>query len=427
MIGMTVKYTILGIFLFNLFTVWTLLGRYYYNEYYLITMDWRRNNNTSSYDRHFVNYNNNYSTIVPMIRSKSKIIMDNTAPNTENNNDATIPHNIDLPLETNMKNNKILVVYSGPTSLVVENDDGNTAFEGGGGNSNRLKDELYMKNFEYFLHHGGVNCQHHDTLLLVTEEVFSYYYPIVKDYQKKYCNNNTSSSSSSSTTAAEPNQDHFVRLVVRENVCLDMESVRLVLYGLVNGVDVNSYDYLIYINCGMSGPAPSRRVRVDSHRDEWSWTDAFTERFRDDDDDDDDRVRMVGISHNCFHGQPHIQSMAYALDRKGIQLIRKSRAVYDCRTGDASKGAIIHRYEIGMSRYLMTRGYAVRSILRNTTLTNFTGPCDGLDIWMTHRLQEAYGGRLPSIHETIFYKSSRVMTQEIAQLINWTRPINWNW
>ena len=399
---MTLKIILVGVFLLNSVAIWTMLGRCEYYDY--TATHFGENDNASSSARvghppPLESHHNN-KHIPPRKQDNSKLLAENTFIENNNHNGSRpiLPtHNRNHPSHDEHKNKKILVVYSGPTSL-------NTTIGGGF----RGRDELYVKNFDYFLHHGGVDCQRHDTVLVVTEEVYVKYHSVVQAYAAQHCQTNASLKSTQTT-----NQNHFVKLVIRENVCFDMESVRLVLRGHVDGVNVSTYDYFIYANCGTTGPAP----RSADHE---SWTDAFVQRF-------DNRVRMVGVSHNCFHGQPHIQSIAYALDKQGIQLILKSRAVYDCRLEDKSKGAIINRYEIGMSRYLMTRGHAVRSILRNTTLTNFTGPCEGLDIWMTHRLMETYGGRLPSLNETIFYKTSRVLTEEIAQLINWTRPITGNW
>jgi hypothetical protein len=281
---------------------------------------------------------------------------------------------------------RILVVFSGPTVLNLTGVP--------------PKWGLYINNFDYFIHNGGVDCDNHDTILVVTKEVYLAYEKEIQQFQATHCS-----------------AEHFVKLVIREDICYDMESVRLVMEDEVPGVYISNYDYFIYANCGCTGPAP--RSKMQSH-----WTQEFISRF-------DEKVKLVGVSHNCYKVKdkfrPHIQSIAYALDRKGIELIKKSGAIYDCRKGGKTKGSVIERYEVGMSMYLQNAGYAVRSIMRNTTLSNYSAPCEGGDVWLTGQLKEAYGGRIPSINETIFFKTSRVLPPEIATLINWTDPIRWNW
>jgi len=186
-----------------------------------------------------------------------------------------------------------------------------------------------------------------------------------------------------------------------------METVRVILQG--GQVNVKDYNYFIYVNCGTTGPAPTN----------YPWTLDYTSRM-------DDKVKMVGLSHNRHSGQPHIQSMVYALDRVGLELIQEQGAVYDCRGQLHPRDNIISRYEIGMSRILLDAGYAIRSILRNTTIQNWHDPCEGEDMWFKSRLKEFTGlGRVPHLNETIFFKTSRVLPEEIANKIKYTRHVHW--
>ena len=296
-------------------------------------------------------------------------------------------HNDRRPSSSN-NHPSVIVVYSGPTSLPPAN---NTA----------RKPELYLKNFEHFLRMGGVNCQHHDTVIVLTADVAMQYQAEINHMNQQKC---------------EPN-GHFVRTIVRQNKCVDMESVRLVIEGDA-GVDAYDYDYFITVNCGMTGPA---------HRN-YPWSNDFIQYFG-------ERIRMVGISHTCYRThsgiRPHVQSMAYALDRVGLKIVTDNTssrsAIYDCGD-DNHKGNIIERYEVGMTKKIISKGFAVHSILRSRTLngseTNVS--CTDDDIWKTKALEKEYG-QIPSINQTLFFKTSRVLTPEIVKLINYSLPIQGNW
>mmetsp|Transcript_13115 Transcript_13115/g.31061 ORF Transcript_13115/g.31061 Transcript_13115/m.31061 type:complete len:80 (+) Transcript_13115:469-708(+) len=60
--------------------------------------------------------------------------------------------------------------------------------------------------------------------------------------------------------------------------------------------------------------------------------------------------------------------MAFALDRKGLEIVRDSRAIYDCGMDNqamtlADKTDLIGRYELGMSRAIFDEGYSISSWL----------------------------------------------------------------
>jgi hypothetical protein len=186
---------------------------------------------------------------------------------------------------------KILVVYSGPTELVdraiAEQPDRDPDIP---------KQELYRLNFEHFLKY-GVQCKTQDTVLIVTDAVRQHYRS-----QIHKLNENCQT------------RGHQVIMAVRNNTCRDLESVRRVIHD--NIVDIDSYDYFVFANCGTTGP--SRK---------WAdlpWTDIFIEKLT-------DRVKMSGLTLNCGTGTPHIQSMVYALDPKGLQIIKNSNVVFDCK------------------------------------------------------------------------------------------------
>jgi hypothetical protein len=298
---------------------------------------------------------------------------------------------------------KVLVVFSGPTSFVDSNIP-SKSFK-----NIHKKMELYRLNFEFFLRH-GIQCRFHDTVLVVTQTVAGRYRPQISKLNAQ-CNKLYGKT---------------VILAIRNDTCLDLESVRRALYGGFVS-NILEYDYFIYINCGVTGPSP--------HWASKPWTDIFLSKLNDD-------IKMTGITMNCKFHMPHIQSMMYALDRKGLEIIMKGGAIFDClqvngyanMTKDERHGLIVRRYERKMSDLILESGYGISSVLRPTTIFehNRTSCIDSSkndtlnDLWLTFRLK-AYFGKIPSLEDVIFFKTSRILTPEIAKVINFTLPITWNW
>ena len=217
---------------------------------------------------------------------------------------------------------KTVVVYTGPTSM----------------DSNKGKNWLYLKNFDYFLDH-GIDCEHHDTVLVLTESVADHYEKKVNNIIAK-------------CKAAD--DEIPVRVVVREDKCYDMEGLR----STFEQVDLSFYDFLVYINCGVVGPKLPSPEENDTSSSVLPWTHRYTSLLS-------EEVKMSGLSINC-DVNPHVQSMLFAVDRVGLDIIRNSGAVYDCKKGndvitDEEKMDIIMKYEIGLSRAILDAGYGIRS------------------------------------------------------------------
>lgn len=291
---------------------------------------------------------------------------------------------------------RVLVVYSGPTQVVNR-----TIVEHPSSNKFERKAELYRVNFEHFLKY-GVQCKTQDTVLVVTKEVEVQYRARVDrmhaECQSKY--------------------KHQVILAIRNSTCLDLETVRRVFHDDI--VDIDSYDYFVYANCGTSGPARK-----------WAnlpWTDVFIDKLS-------DTVKMSGLTVNC-RGPPHVQSMVYALDRVAIAIMKKSRAIFDCvkeppNLGIKEANQIINRYERGMSREIMNAGYGVASIIKPIVLnTKSVSACrandDYRDQWMTNQMNTDYG-RLLDLEDTVFFKTSRIMSEATKKELNFTLEVNWSW
>lgn len=293
----------------------------------------------------------------------------------------------------------ILVVYSGPLRLPDLSLPPT---------SERLQiDQLYLANLEFFLGH-GVDCQHHDTVLVLGKEVARHYQARIDEWNR----------------ACPPPRNEEdpprIQILIRDPICYDMESMRLVLHTGV--VPVDRYDYLIYVNCGTTGPAPPNTYS------NLPWTQEFIRRFT-------DRIKMVGLSYVCENKKTHLQSMVYALDRTGIDIIRNSDTVFDCRglkdegqAGYENVSLIISRYEIGMSKTIMDTGFQIYAILSDITFDKVSRlKCKGGDdIWLTTNLKAIYG-HIPSLNEVLFFKTSRYLPPDIKQQIGYEGRADWEW
>jgi hypothetical protein len=291
---------------------------------------------------------------------------------------------------------KILVVYGGPTDVLDPSIPPEKI------RPINVKPYKYYLNFEYFLKY-GVQCKTQDTLIVVTEKVLPSYKDRIQvmdnECQRKY--------------------GHKVFVTTRENKCLDLEVLRVAIFGTV--VNVSSYDYFFYVNCGVSGPA--KEVA------DLPWTDLFLAKFR-------DGIKMTGLSHNCQY--PHIQSMMYAMDREGLNIVVEGRAIFDClkKFPDFNKlkpavahGRIVNGYERRMSELILKAGYGFNPLLRPQSLFEHNrSRCEGDDLWLGGRLKELNGkGRIPYLNETVFFKTTRYLSPEIAQEIGYKAEISGNW
>jgi len=278
------------------------------------------------------------------------------------------------------KDPKILVVYSGPTTLFPT---------GTAGLGSRSK--MYLTNFNYFMAH-GVDCNVHDTVFVLSRPVQEAYKSEIEGMRAE-CD----------STSNE------IRVLAREDKCYDMESVRLVFAK----VNLTRYDYFVYLNCGMLGPKWPSSVT------NFSWTSHFTSLIS-------SSVRMSGLSINCdIH--PHVQSFLFVLDQVGLEIVKKSSAVYDCGTqnsemNDTIVKDIVNRYEVGMSKAILDAGYGIASILSTEGLKTLTvtpadlakGSCKAIDPWFPHTFPRIEG-IYPKWQDVVFWKVSRFIPPEILE------------
>jgi hypothetical protein len=301
----------------------------------------------------------------------------------------------------NNNNHSILVVYSGPATM--------------SGAVN--KRDLYLRNLDFFLVH-GVDCTHQDTIITLGHDVAPVYREKL-DKMNQQC----------------LLHGHTLTLVERDNECYDMESVRLIMHG--NITNVLDYDYFVYVNCGTTGPYILPKNMTKDSISVPSWTHKLIQPMLPSSQTNNNTyppIVMTGLSHNCNRVHSHIQSMVYALNKIGMQTVMESDCVFDCRPmkhqyePDDMIQNIILRYEMGMGRLLLNKGYAISSLTRTKVLTEYNRKnCTDKDMWLTTQIKEVYNGRIPTLDEVMFFKTSRILTPETAQLINYTGELNWNW
>jgi hypothetical protein len=300
----------------------------------------------------------------------------------QNKTSMDVNSTLDLEIASPFREDRILVVFSGPTSMDRTPRDKN-------------RHELYHRNMEYFITH-GVDCRNQDTVLTVTSEVEPHYQDRIQKLNVEEC----------------LPHNHSVQLLVRENVCYDMETMRAVLFN--STLDIASYDYFVFVNCGMSGPFLTDQSK------QLPWTYQLLSLLS-------DEVRMSGLSINCPRapGRQHIQSFVYALDKVGLQVVVNASAIYDCRVESSRYAQLVRRYEIGMGQAILKAGYGLSSLLPYAVLMpeNYT-QCGIWDFWDKVGLLERFGHIL-TWNETLFFKSSRLLPKDIAEKIDYPGEPHW--
>jgi hypothetical protein len=297
---------------------------------------------------------------------------------------------IALEKEPDLVKKKTVVVYTGPTSLARSIG----------------KNELYLDNFEYFLSHGGIDCDKHDTIVTLSDETYSFYMD----------NNKLLKQFAASCGSA-------LTVLRRKDTCYDLGSVHLV----TNTVDLTKYKYFVYLNCGVVGPLWwGNDVSFSS----LPWTYFFTSLLN-------DQVKMSGLSINCKSRSTystHIQSMAFALDQQGLETVLKSGAIYDCKQSNTNMDLIaqqnlIERYELGMSRAILDSGYNIASWLSTLGAHNRNRPLvidnsddhHCRDVWYADQFLRISGG-YPSASDSMnltFFKTSRFITPDILDEVGY--------
>ena len=176
-------------------------------------------------------------------------------------------------------------------------------------------------------------------------------------------------------------------------------------------VRLSKYEQLIFVNSSVRGPFLPSYISN-------SWIDVFTESLDCDAD-------LVGATH-CELSESsslsrkyaertnevgpffHIQSTAYAMSNKVFVELLKS-GFYD-QSEQLTKFEVILRYEIGMSNFVMSKGWKVRSILAGDNLDNLKMSPDFGNFSALQgdpQFPNSYFGRTICAEESIFVKTNR--------------------
>jgi len=139
----------------------------------------------------------------------------------------------------------------------------------------------------------------------------------------------------------------------------------------------------------------------------------------------------------------------WAVDRIGLELIMKAGAIFDCLK-EGNK--FISYYEKRMGHAIMDASYSLRPLIGKDMIVNNDNsincaPCSEeekknttqemisqcntreqyRDIWIGKRLKSIFNGRIPTLEDVGFFKTSRYLSPEMAKQINYTGTVNWNW
>ena len=242
------------------------------------------------------------------------------------------------PIESLGPIQRTIVVYSGPTSL-----DGSKG-----------KNFMYLKNLDYYIRH-GISCTSTnvdiDYVIVLTQDVAKYYSSPggLIDQKIQMCVEEVATAKKSNTNDNDSLHIHksSIEIVVRQDRCYDMESIRMV----VEQKDLSEYDNMVFLNCGMVGPkiGPNSPFQLGTRH----WTQVFTSLLT-------ESVHMSGLSINPCRKKicpiPHVQSFLYAISIETLQTFFSDGIIYDC-AGDID--GVVYRYEIGMSRKVLNEGFRI--------------------------------------------------------------------
>lgn len=183
----------------------------------------------------------------------------------------------------------------------------------------------------------------------------------------------------------------------RENKGYDFEAW---YHGLLLARTIRKFDKFVFLNSSCKGPYLPRWFGVSNMH----WTECFTRLI-------DDKTKLVGLTvNNEGHGEPafyakHIQSMMWATDMIGIELLLENKILEDNNT--RSWDDTIVQKEIGMSTLFIEKGFNIVSLGMSDYINNTHGDIHYNNKW--------FGDTLNPL-ETIFYKNNRLSSKYIDYL-----------
>jgi Glycosyl-transferase family 4 len=191
-----------------------------------------------------------------------------------------------------------------------------------------------------------------------------------------------------------------VHVIHRENTCFDVGGWGK---GLEHVAKQNkTYQYYIFMNSSIRGPFVPVYV-AGSHTRSARWTQIFANRIT-------QSTKLVGVTLNCPDGVgrklPHIQTMIWATDQTGLQLILANN-ILACHNKEGTLKA-----EGDISRVMLEAGYNIESLqLKYQGLSwperfSFENPCTNVSLDVFYG-EGGYDGMTIHPLEALFYKTNR--------------------
>jgi hypothetical protein len=183
----------------------------------------------------------------------------------------------------------------------------------------------------------------------------------------------------------------------RPNISQDLGA-----YGeVVRTIPEDTYDYMLFINSSMRGPFLPTWYNKKEH-----WASCFTRLLS-------DTVAIVGTSINTLHlteNDAHVQSMAYALDTRGVEIYRH-HGIFAQENKVVPKDDLIETVEVGGSQLLLKYGYNLDCLLTAVHGRDWHDTKSAI-VSNRYRLEDvwndrAYFGYNVHPHETLFFKTNR--------------------
>ena len=156
-----------------------------------------------------------------------------------------------------------------------------------------------------------------------------------------------------------------IKVILRPNTCFDIGAHRVVLEE--EGA-LKKYKRFILMNSSLRGPFFPKWAQ------NACWSEKYFEKLQ-------GKTKMVGMTANCkfgyFHDQwiePHLQSMLYALDHTGLEVILPQMFCYKDYIEAILKGETV------LTKMVLDAGYQAEPMMTAATTTNFWTECESADL-----------------------------------------------
>jgi hypothetical protein len=169
------------------------------------------------------------------------------------------------------------------------------------------------------------------------------------------------------------------------------------------------FDTIIFLNSTVDGPYIPDYCPCD-------WIDCFTSKLS-------DTILMTGITANFMHDTPlnlcqlyaelykipykdsvHIQSMAFSLNRIGLNILMKYKLFTKDKNFPVNKWLLICSCEIGMSSLLRHEGYSLFSLMKSQDEIKYNQVGDTDNMWVNKYPDKS--GLIYPLYELIFVKTT---------------------